>query len=250
MRTYAIGDIHGHLDKLKEAHRLIEADREATGDHASPVVHLGDLVDRGPNSAGVIDHLIDGISQGEKWVVLMGNHDHSFTESFRDEESAEFALSFGMGGMETMESYGVPATALWWKERRGRNWIRDVLREAKKKVPPEHLAFLEALPLTFERGECLFVHAGILPGVPVRKQKKEDLLWIRDEFLDSTEDHGPLVVHGHTIVDRPMHYGNRLALDTGAGAGSVLTAAVIEGRDAWVLEKGGRREMRRLITRP
>ena len=233
MRTYAIGDIHGHLDKLKDAHRLIEADREATGDRVSPVVHLGDLVDRGPNSAGVIDYLIDGMAQSSNWVVLRGNHDRLFELFLRREKEASGWLSPVMGGMATLNSYGV----------RENSRMDHLYREAEDKVPPEHISFIEALPLTFERGECLFVHAGIRPGVPIPDQEESVLLGIRGEFLSSTEDHGPLIVHGHSMVDEATHYGNRLALDTGAGRGDGLTAAVIEGREAWVLEKSGRRKL-------
>jgi serine/threonine protein phosphatase 1 len=239
MRTYAIGDIHGHLALLDAAHVLIAADRAVTGDAAAPVVHLGDLVDRGPESRGVIDRLMQGIMAGEPWVVLKGNHDALFT-LFLDDPAAQDPglrrdlswLHPRLGGAATLASYGVrspsdrPVAAVW--------------ADAVTAVPQAHRAFLAGLPLMHRRGEVVFVHAGIRPGVPLEAQAGTDLMWIRDAFLNDPRDHGPLIVHGHTVVDRPTHYGNRVNLDTGAAYGGPLTVAVIEGRDVFVLTGQGR----------
>ncbi|WP_347311633.1 metallophosphoesterase [Defluviimonas sp. SAOS-178_SWC] len=239
MRTYAIGDIHGHLDKLEAAHSLIAADRAENGDREAPVVHIGDLVDRGPDSCGVIDYLLRGIAGRAPWVVLKGNHDRMFANFLVDPDSHDPGLREGLhwtdprlGGGTTLASYGVAGT--------GERLLFDLHEEAVAAVPEAHVAFLGGLNLHFQRGAALFVHAGIRPGIPVERQAEDDLLWIRRDFLDDPRDHGMLVVHGHTPVDAPCHYGNRLNIDTGAGYGKPLTAVVIEGHQVWHLTEGGR----------
>ncbi|MEM9031538.1 MAG: metallophosphoesterase family protein [Pseudomonadota bacterium] len=239
MRFYAIGDIHGHLDKLYAAHQRIEADRARTGDHSAPVIHLGDLVDRGPDSRGVIEFLITGKLEGAPWIILTGNHDRLLAEQIDLSCEPRFAIrswcSETIGGTETMLSYGVsPPT--WATAGRSRRALAEA-------VPAHHRAFLEALPLTHETDEILFVHAGIRPGLAFSEQVEDDLLWIRREFLDDPRDHGRLIVHGHTPVLEPEHHGNRVNLDSGAAFGRGLSAAVFEGRSCHVLEESGRRAL-------
>lgn len=239
MRTYAIGDIHGHLSLLLDIHRRIEADRRATGDHDAPVVHIGDLVDRGPDSRGVVEHLRQGIETGANWVVLKGNHDRMFAGFLRDAADhdpglrREFSwLHPRLGGAATLASYGVANPA----DRP----VAKVHAEAQELVPAEHLAFIDALPTHYRRGEALFVHAGIRPGIAIPDQSETDLLWIREPFLSDPRDHGALVVHGHTALDNVTHHGNRLNLDSGAAYGGPLSAVVIEGRSVWLLGLNGR----------
>lgn len=239
MRIYAIGDIHGQFEKLRHAHALIAADRERVGDGAAPVVHIGDLCDRGPDTKGVLDFLIAGQQAGAPWVVLKGNHDRMFSLFLQDPAQRDPGLRAELdylhpriGGLETLASYGVDVSA-------GRSFA-DVHEEAREKVPARHRTFLETLPLSHAPGPVFFCHAGIRPGVALDAQTEDDLLWIRDEFLTSKADHGALVVHGHTPVDRVTHYGNRVNIDTGAGYGHDLSAVVIEGRDAWLLTDQGR----------
>jgi serine/threonine protein phosphatase 1 len=243
-RSYAIGDVHGHLGHLEAAHARIAADRARTGDAAAPVIHLGDLVDRGPDCRGVIDFLMDGIAAGHPWLVLKGNHDRMFS-LFLDDPTAqdpglrrEFSwLHPRIGGAETLASYGVRSPG----DRR----IADVWADAVAAVPAAHRAFLAGLPTWHARGEALFVHAGIRPGLPPEAQTETDLLWIRDDFLDDPRDHGALVVHGHTAIDRARHYGNRVNIDSGAAYGGLLTAVVIEGREVWELTDRGRERLPR-----
>ncbi|MCL7464215.1 metallophosphoesterase family protein [Phaeovulum sp. NW3] len=239
MRSYAIGDIHGQLDLLRQAHALIAADRVACGDADAPVIHVGDLVDRGPDSAGVVRHLIAGQAQGENWIVLKGNHDRMFLGFLADPWArdpglrAEFSwLHPRLGGPQTLESYGLREPA--------NRPVEQIHAEALAAVPRDHVDWLARLPVHFQRGPALFVHAGIRPGIALQYQAEDDLLWIRGDFLNDPRDHGFLVVHGHTAIDRATHYGNRLNLDSSAGYGGPVSAVVIEGRDAWLLTAMGR----------
>lgn len=242
MLIYAIGDIHGQLDMLHAAHDRIEADRVKFGDRDAPVVHLGDYNDRGPDTSGVIQTLIDGIAAGQPWKAIKGNHDRLFT-GFLDDHTWEDPYLAGrlpwfdprLGGAETLESYGVETPA----KRR----MSDVHHEALQAVPDKHRVFLQGLPLYVDTPELLFVHAGIRPGVALADQDEEDLIWIRDGFLEDTADHGKIVVHGHTALDDPMHFGNRIDLDTGAGYFRPLTAAVFEGSKCWILTDEGRQPL-------
>ncbi len=261
-RVYAIGDIHGHLDKLKQVHDWIDADQRKSG--AAPVVHLGDLVDRGPNSRGVIDYLIDGIEAGEDWVALKGNHDRMMSlwlepEPKRDHRlRAEYDwLHPRLGGHETLESYGLDpsgsAKTNWLRARRGVTLESygidptappDNLHQMARIVVPDlHQRFLRDLPLMYRSPHVAIVHAGIKPGVALEDQVEDDLIWIRDPFHLSNADHGALIIHGHTPVDQVFHYGNRVNLDTGAAYGGPLSALVIEGREVWQITKRGRKKL-------
>lgn len=237
MFSYAIGDIHGHLDLLKRAHDLIGADQARYG--AGPVVHVGDLVDRGPDSAGVVDYLRAGVVAGQDWVVLKGNHDRLLTRFLDDPKWHDPGLRSDMaylhpkiGGAFTLASYGVRNAA----NRR----LAPVHAEAVAAVPMAHREFLASRPVMFRWGEVVFVHAGIRPGVALQDQTEQDMIWIRGEFLTDRRDHGALITHGHTAIDHATLYPNRLNLDSGAAYGGPLSAVVIEGRKAWLLTDRGR----------
>ncbi len=231
IRTYAIGDIHGQIDLLRAAHARIEADRARTGDAEAPIVHVGDLVDRGPDSRGVVELLLKGQLAGKPWIVLKGNHDRMFTyylEGRRDpvlRADLEY-LNPRIGGAETLLSYGASSDA--------------TPIEAAAAVPAGHRVFLQDLPSHHLRGEVLFVHAGIAPGVPLEDQTENTMAWIRAPFLEFTGPHPWLVVHGHTHRPEAEHCGNRVNIDSSAAYGGPLTAVVIEGRDVWVLGPDGR----------
>ncbi|MDD9922573.1 MAG: metallophosphoesterase [Boseongicola sp.] len=237
-RIYAIGDIHGHLSELENAHRLIAADQAGEGGPAQ-IVHIGDLTDRGPDSKGVINFLMAGLERGEDWVVLKGNHDRLFTTYYRTGSVTDGRLRVGMGwlnaemgGDVTLQSYGVAKRLL---ESAGKLHARAV-----KKVPEDHIRFLEDLPLWHRAEGMIFVHAGIRPGFPMEAQDEDDLLWIRDEFLWRTDQHEALIVHGHTPVDYPTHYSNRVNLDCGAGYGNPLVPVVFEDGHCFALTDDGR----------
>lgn len=239
MRSYAIGDIHGQIGLLQRAHDLIAADRAQTGDDAAPVIHLGDLVDRGPDSRGVIELLVAGIAAGQPWQVIKGNHDRMFVGFLQDIRYHDAGLRHDLawlhprlGGSATLASYGVAHA--------GDRPVAPVHTEALAAVPTGHHRFLLTRPNWVLRGQVLFVHAGIRPGVDLHDQTEDDLVWIRSPFLEDRRDHGVLVVHGHTALDAPAHMGNRVNLDSGAAYGGPLTAAVFEGCEVWVLGDNGR----------
>ncbi|MBK0329243.1 serine/threonine protein phosphatase [Rhodobacteraceae bacterium F11138] len=231
---YAVGDIHGQLEQLEQALALIAADG---GDEAE-IVFLGDLVDRGANSRAVIQCLLDGQLEGRNWHVLKGNHDRMFARFVADGvvEDARILSKLDwlhprLGGPATLASYGIKTDGAP---------RADLHAAAQAAVPELHLEYVQGLDLYFERGELLFVHAGIVPGVPLSDQIEDDLVWIRDPFLKHPDPHPWLVVHGHTALDMPHHFGNRVDLDGGAGYGRPLLPAVFEGRDCWLLTEGGR----------
>lgn len=237
MHSYAIGDIHGHLDQLRRMHDWIAADMAQNG--AAPIVHIGDLVDRGPDSNAVIEYLRAGIAAGQDWVVLKGNHDRLFTGFLRDQHYQDTGLRSDLsylhpkiGGAATLTSYGVKNSA----DRP----VAPVHAEAVAAVPQSHRDFLESRPISFARGEAFFAHAGIRPGVALSEQVEDDLIWIRREFLDDPRDHGPLIIHGHTAIDTPTHYGNRVNIDSSAAYGGPLSGIVIEGREVFQLTEAGR----------
>ncbi|WP_336096855.1 metallophosphoesterase [Roseovarius sp. CH_XMU1461] len=233
---YAVGDIHGHLDKLDQALALIEAD----GGAEAPVVFLGDLVDRGPASCQVIDRLLEGRAAGRDWTVLLGNHDRLFLDFLEEgriwSEHIKSGVSWlnpRMGGAVTLASYGVEASE-----------DAPALEAARAAVPEAHQEFLRSLPRLHEVGDLLFVHAGIDPRKPLDWQDPVDLIWIRDRFLNYRDPLPWLVVHGHSAVDYPEHCGNRVNLDGGAGHGRDLIPAVIEGREVSLLTDRGRVALR------
>ncbi|MGH1370101.1 MAG: metallophosphoesterase [Maritimibacter sp.] len=239
MTAYAIGDIHGHLDKLTAAHALIEADRAAHGTVDAPIIHIGDLCDRGPDTKGVLDYLIAGHERGENWVTLKGNHDRLMEWWFEDFPRHDPFLLVGyhwlhakIGGMETLASYGVV-----FPERTRTQVAHEMARET---VPQAHINFVANLPLQYRLGDLFFCHAGIRPGVALEDQDEMDLLWIREEFHESKADHGAFVIHGHTPVETVEHHGNRLNIDTGAAFGKALSVVVIDGRNVWRLTQEGR----------
>jgi len=238
MPIYAIGDIHGHLDKLEEVMARIVAD----GGPDAEVVFLGDLVDRGPDSKGVIEFVLNGLKQGRNWTVLTGNHDRMFRYFLEPSPRVDmrlrpdlYWLHDRLGGRETLASYGLTFDA----EAR----LSEIHAAARATVPDEHVTFLTQLPYTKLHGNLLFVHAGIRPEVALEDQLDDDLCWIREDFLNYPYPHPWLVVHGHTPVVRPTHFGNHVNLDTGAGYGEAITAAVFENGRVWHLTSEGRQEL-------
>ena len=230
-RVYAIGDVHGRLDLLNVALGLIEADIDARKNAQNIIVFLGDLIDRGPSSAQVIERVRTYRRSGVRTVFLGGNHEEVLLRILRGE--SQFLRDWlNFGGAECAKSYGIRPASL---KRMDLNKAVAILRE---KVPEAHQAFLKTFVDTFRIGSYLFVHAGVRPGVPLADQTQSDLRWIRDPFLETDHDHGFIVVHGHTIAEEIDVRGNRIGLDTGAYRSGVLTAIGLEGRERWFLQTG------------
>lgn len=224
MRLYAIGDIHGRADLLADLHARIVADAARAPDGLALVaVYLGDYVDRGEASRAVIDMLIDDPLPGFERVHLKGNHEEIML-AFLDDPGSANSWLFN-GGDATLFSYGVGFEQAANREERLLR-MRDGLEAA---LPPAHRAFLDSLKLYHAAGDYLFVHAGIRPGRKLEAQEASDLLWIRDDFLYSGDDHGCCVVHGHTINPDPDVRPNRIGIDTGAYYTGKLTCLVLEG---------------------
>ena len=203
--TFAIGDIHGCLDKLRSL--VLRCENHADGRPMS-FVFVGDYIDRGPQSCGVIDCLIDlKMQHGKNVVTLMGNHEAMALAVIDGGGPARLWLA--QGGLATLKSYGIAE-----------------LRE----LPRAHVDWLRALPLRYDDGRRFFVHAGVNPSAPLDAQNDFDLLWIREPFLSHRGGYGRLIVHGHTplVGGVPDLHGNRLNLDTGAVFGGPLTAAVFD----------------------
>jgi len=226
-RIYAIGDVHGCLDLLQRLEAKIVADAEGMpGDKL--IVMLGDLVDRGPASAQVIDHMLARPPAGFERVCLLGNHESMMLAFFRDPRRG--AIWLENGGRETLLSYGLPSDTLL------RGVAPRVLDNLiRSHVPPEHIEFLEHLPVLLETPEAIFVHAGLRPGVKPAAQADDDLIWFRDNYESDYAEFGRPVVHGHMPRTEPLLSPYRIAIDTGAYANGRLTAVRIEPAAAPVL---------------
>lgn len=219
-RIYAVGDVHGRLDLLQAMQRAIEADDAARGPADTTIIMLGDLVDRGADSAGVIRFVRDWQAR-RKMHVLGGNHEEMFLDSLNDMYVFKHFLRHG--GRETVLSFGVDAESF---RIASMEEAHELMCAA---VPAEDIEYLSNLEDYVTKGDYLFVHAGIEPGVPLADQKRHNFRWIREPFLSNTDSHGLVVVHGHTITDAPEDRGNRIGIDTGAYQSGRLTALVLEG---------------------
>jgi serine/threonine protein phosphatase 1 len=229
VRLYAIGDVHGRLDLLRDMHDRIARDLIRRPCAAFRVIHLGDYIDRGPDSAGVIEHLIEFCRDGDA-VCLMGNHDH-FMRRFFENPVEVASVWLNNGGEEAVASYGVGPLVI--------HSIKQLRKALETAVPAAHRAFLDEMPLSERHGDYLFVHAGIRPGVALKKQKAVDLFTIREPFLSSEADHGVIVVHGHTVCTAPAIRRNRIGIDTKAYATGRLSCLVLEDAEKGFLEPGG-----------
>ncbi|MEE4155614.1 MAG: metallophosphoesterase family protein [Erythrobacter sp.] len=226
-RYYVIGDIHGRLDLFGAMIEGIEADDRAHGRAASHVILLGDLVDRGPDSAGVI-------AAARAWQerrsvrILMGNHEEMFLDSFERPEVLRHFLKHG--GAETLASYGIDRKELAMRDP------EDLLGMIAAFVPERDIDFIAGFEEMIIAGDYCFVHAGIDPTSPINAQKRSDLLWIRERFLNHEGPLAKVVVHGHTIFERVIDCGNRIGIDTGAFRSGVLTALVLEGDQRRIMQ--------------
>ncbi len=232
-RIYAIGDLHGRFDLFRALMRMIERDHAARPPAVTRIVLLGDIVDRGPDSARLVRGCMRLSQLNPRFTVLRGNHEEMMVQALRGDLWA-YRAWLDFGGRETLLSWD--ASSALTDDMPG---MRE-LRAAAQWVGRDVIDWLARLPLTLRHEDHLFVHAGVRPGVALERQLPRDLLWIAEEFLDSEEDHGATVVHGHTIAeDGPEVRDNRIGLDTGAYRTGRLTAMGLERGERWFLQATG-----------
>lgn len=225
-RIYAIGDVHGRADLLSELYERI-IDDAASGPEEIMIVMLGDYVDRGADSRGVIDMLAAPPPAGMERICLLGNHEEQMLAFLSQPRQAAGWLKYG--GVQTLESYGIDT------EQGDVGALSEALAAV---LPPHHLEFLRTLTLYYRDGGYFFVHAGIRPGIPLQAQSLEDLVWIREPFLSYNGDFGAMIVHGHTRRQKVDWRENRINIDTSAFTTGVLTALVLEGANRRLLQTG------------
>lgn len=197
-KIFAIGDIHGHLDKLVALIDKISVDFEH-----DRLIFLGDYVDRGPNSYGVVEYLIELKKKCSRCVFLKGNHEYMLEKYLVDGDSFTYMLN---GGRQTIESY-----------------LKHTPTASETLIPARHRAFFDSLLMYFETEDYIFVHAGLRPKIPLEKQSVQDMLWIRYDFIESAYNHGKKIVFGHTPISSPKIEPNKISLDTGVAYGGRLT---------------------------
>lgn len=228
-RVYAIGDVHGRNDLLQQLLERIIKDDDQRGDVQSEIIFLGDLVDRGPDSAGVLDTAMQLKAEFGNVRFLMGNHEEVYLAAVTgDEKSVRFFNR--IGGRETILSYEISM----------KEYIELDIPQLAERIPTlfprKHIDFVAGFEDQIIVGDYAFVHAGIRPGIPLSEQKNKDLRWIREDFLSAREAHEKIIVYGHTINDEVVETGTRIGIDTGAYYSDKLTALALEGSERWYLD--------------
>lgn len=228
-RVYAIGDIHGRNDLLQQLLDKIIKDDGERDDAESEIIFLGDLVDRGPDSAGVIDTAMQIKAELGNVRFLMGNHEEVYLAAATgNEKSVRFFNR--IGGRETILSYEISM-----KEYAELD-MSQLARRIPELFPKEHIDFIAGFEDQIIIGDYAFVHAGIRPGIPLSEQRQKDLRWIREDFLSAQEAHEKIIVYGHTINDEVVETGTRIGVDTGAYYSNKLTALALQGSERWYLD--------------
>ncbi|MCX5494123.1 metallophosphoesterase [Kaistia dalseonensis] len=217
--VYAIGDVHGCLAQLLKLEARIAISAQQSPEREHVVIMLGDVIDRGADSAEIIDHLRMPPKAPFRRIVLAGNHEEAMLAAF--DNTSRLARWLEFGGRETLDSYGIPDIA----RLPSRTDLQRLRRTMDFLVPEDHRCWLAGLPKAVSWRNYLFVHAGIRPGVPLASQSLKDMTEIREPFLSSSLDFGAVVVHGHTPTEVPQRFDNRIALDTGCYLTGRLTAA-------------------------
>lgn len=230
-RVYAIGDIHGRADLMYKLLDQIARDDETRGPADTTLVFLGDLVDRGPDSAEIVEYTRQLAASNVKIVFLMGNHEELFLLTCAGDQQVGGTFHRA-GGRETLLSYGVDPQVYDECDP------HEISALASQHVSQAHIDFLESFQDYWVCGDYCFVHAGIRPDVPMEEQTPADMRWIRNEFLASEIDHGLMIIHGHTITREVDEQYNRIGIDTGAYASGRLTAIGLEADARWFLQTG------------
>lgn len=231
-RIYVIGDVHGRYDLLRDLMRRIE--QHSRGRKEAEKLHillLGDIVDRGPESAQALHYLHDWTKQVRGQHMLLGNHEDMMLRSYRG-DARSFRAWLRVGGRETLESFGLRIN------HDDDLYDPRILRAVRDTLPHDLMTFISTWPLTARSGDYFFCHAGVRPKVPLDKQSRQDLIWIRDEFLADESDHGAVIVHGHSISPSIDRQSNRIGIDTGAYHTGVLTAAYFEDAETDFIATG------------
>ncbi|MBZ9861746.1 metallophosphoesterase [Mesorhizobium sp. CA12] len=237
MRLYAIGDVHGRHDLLAAMHRRIESELEHAPESDWRIIHLGDYVDRGPDSRSVIDFLIETRKRDPRNIMLAGNHDIGMVEFLAEAEPDGLFVNYG--GVQTAQSYGVDllGDGHWYGKAQA---IARGHMALVKAVPNSHIDFLQSLTFSATFGDFFFCHAGIRPGVPLDRQNQQDLIWIRDAFHDHPGLFSKVIVHGHTPVPEAEVKANRVNVDTLAWKSGTLSALAVNGGDKRILAMQGK----------
>lgn len=230
-RIYAVGDIHGCADLLEQLLEKIEADDRAQDAAYTQIIFLGDLIDRGPNSARVVARVRQLVMGSDRYRCLLGNHEEVFLKAIGGDLKA-LAFFTKIGGRETIQSYAISD-----EEYRACDYP-ELLALLRERIPAEHISFLESLEDLIIVGDYAFAHAGVRPEVPLAQQKINDLRWIRNEFLDHRGTLEKIIVHGHSISDEVETLAHRIGLDTGAYASGKLSAMAFQDNRRWVLQAG------------
>jgi serine/threonine protein phosphatase 1 len=228
-RVYAIGDVHGRRDLLEQLLARIDADDASRGAARTHLILLGDLVDRGPDSAGVVQLVSDLMKASDHVRLIKGNHEEVLAKAAHGSPRAARGL-LEIGGYETLASYGIG------RDEADHGTLHDLADLIGKRLPADHVALLDGGEDKIVLGDYLFVHAGIHPGKPLDRQSGADLRWIREPFLSARRRDRWMVIHGHTPSESVDIGDQRIGIDTGAFATGVLTAIGLEGEERWFLQ--------------
>ncbi|HEX2803257.1 MAG TPA: metallophosphoesterase family protein [Sphingomicrobium sp.] len=228
-RAFAIGDVHGCLDLLEDLLARIQAEIDENPKPKTSIIFLGDIIDRGPASAQVVERLRTYSPRGASAHFVMGNHEEVMLRVLEGETDM-LASWLRFGGAETLRSYGLEPREI------AKLPDEEMLSRLRGAIPARHVQFLNSFADSISFGDYLFVHAGIRPGVEISEQSQSDLRWIRAPFLEDSTDHGFIVVHGHTITNEVDVAPNRIGIDTGAFCTGTLTALAIEGPRRWFIQ--------------
>ncbi len=230
--VYAIGDIHGRCDLLEAIQRGIAVDAKLRPARRRVIVYLGDYISRGGDSRGVVEMVRGHQLDGSEVVTLKGNHEDLLLRYL----GGDFVAAkhwFDYDGLDALSDFGVETVD---RQARDDATVELLRRRFAAALTPRELEFFRGLRVSHREGSYHFVHAGVRPGVALDSQTDHDQMWIRERFLNSGDDHGATVIHGHCIAAEPEIRANRIGIDTGAYRSGVLTCLVLDGTERAFLQ--------------